>query len=75
MPLIASLLLGLALTVAAYLLMPRPKPPARPEIQDLESPTADAGKPIPVVFGRVRITGLNILWYGDKSKDVYQDNA
>lgn len=62
--------IGLAIAAVGYILMPKPKRNKPPEAQDLENPTADAGRPIPVVFGTMTITGLNILWFGDK--DVYQ---
>jgi hypothetical protein len=59
------LLVGVALTFVAYLLAPRPKAP-RHEARDLEAPTADAGRPVPILFGTVTIKGLNVLWYGQK---------
>lgn len=66
MPWFVALLIGVALNVIAYLLMPKPKK-ARPEAaKDMDSPTAEAGRPIPVVFGELTVKGLNILWYGDK---------
>lgn len=69
-----TLLIGLAISVVAYLLMPRPKKPAPPAVQDMDNPTADAGRPIPVVFGSVTVKGLNILWYGDKQYSQYEIN-
>lgn len=69
------LLLAVAFTVVAYILMPKPKRTRPPEAQDLEEPTADAGRPIPVVFGTVTIKGLNVLWFGDKSRDSFEVNA
>lgn len=68
-------LIGLALNVVAYMLMPKPKA-AKPEAaKDMDNPVAEAGKPIPVVFGTVTVKGLNILWYGDKSIYTYQINV
>lgn len=61
-----QLLIGLALNIVAYLLMPKPKADQPPEAQDLEDPTAEAGRPVPVVFGTITVKGLNILWYGEK---------
>lgn len=63
---LVQLLIGLALSVISYLLAPRPKTSKPNEVQDLESPTAEAGRPIPVVFGTVLIESPNVLWYGDK---------
>lgn len=61
-----QLLVGLALNIVAYLIMPKPKGPKPDEVQDLEDPVAEQGKPIPVVWGSLTVKGLNILWFGDK---------
>lgn len=61
-----GLLVGLALTVVAYLIMPKPKPPKPPAAKDMENPTAEAGRPIPVVFGTITVKGGNLLWFGEK---------
>ena len=62
-----ALLVGLALNIIAYLLLPKPKQ-AKPEAaKDMDNPTADAGRPIPVIFGTITVKGLNVLWYGDKN--------
>jgi len=63
---IGQLLVGILLNVLAYLIMPKPKQPKPPSVEDLKDPTAEAGRPIPVVFGSVTIRGLNVLWFGDK---------
>lgn len=67
-----SLLIGLAISVVAYLLTPKPQKDPPPAVQDLENPTAEAGRPIPVLFGDLTITGLNVLYYTDKSKLTYE---
>lgn len=46
-------------------LTPRPEQPKPAELTDFSAPTAEEGRPIPVVFGTVRITGPNVLWYGN----------
>ena len=64
------LILGLALlgSLALNLLLaPKPKAPKPEAAKDLEDPTAEAGRPIPVVFGTVTVKGLNLLWFGEKS--------
>ena len=63
-----QLLIGLAINIIAYLIMPKPKPPQPPEVKDLNDPTAEAGRPVPVLFGTITIKGLNILWYGEKGR-------
>lgn len=50
------------------LLQPKAKQPKPDAVQDLEDPTADAGRPIPVAFGTIMIKGLNVLHFGDKSR-------
>lgn len=57
--------ISLLISVAAYMIMPKPEGPKR-SVDDLKAPTADAGRPVPVPFGTVTIKGPNYLWYGDK---------
>jgi predicted phage tail protein len=64
------LLVSLVLNVVAYLLAPKPKTPKPDAARDLEDPTAEAGRPIPVVFGTITVKGGNILWFGEKSIKV-----
>lgn len=52
----------LVLTIA---LAPRPPTVRAATLTDFTLPTADQGRPIPVVFGQVLITGPNCVWYGD----------
>ena len=65
----------IGLAVISYLLMPKPKAPKPDAVKDLEDPTAEAGRPVPVPFGTITIKGLNLLWYGDKSKRTYKVDA
>lgn len=48
-------------------LSPKPKSPKPAALEDFSIPVAEEGRPIPVVFGEVEITGANVLWYGDLS--------
>lgn len=50
------------------LLFPKPKKVKPDAVKDLENPTAEAGKAIPVAFGTITVKGLNNLWFGDKSQ-------
>lgn len=61
-----QLLIAFAMMVVAYLIVPKPKAQS-PEIKDMDNPVAEAGKPLPVVFGTVTVKGLNVLWYGEKN--------
>jgi hypothetical protein len=62
------LLIGLALNIVSYIIAPKPKAPKPEAAQDLQAPTADAGRPVPVAFGTIRVSGTNCLWYGEKGK-------
>ena len=57
-----QLAIGLVIAFAGYLLMPKPKAEKPPEVQDLERPTADANRPIPVVFGTMQVRSPNFLY-------------
>ncbi len=66
-----QILIGFALQVVGYLLTSQPKQEKTSDVQDLDSPTAEAGRPIPVLFGELEIQGLNCVWYGQKSTNTY----
>lgn len=61
-----AVVVSLVISVAAYMLTPKPKQPKPDAARDFELPTADAGRPMPVIFGTVTVKGPNVLWYGDK---------
>ena len=55
---IAALLIGYFIT---------PKPETRPPagLDEIIAPTAEVGREIPVLFGTKRLSGPNVVWYGD----------
>ena len=55
----------IALVAAAVLLQPSPPEAPEPFLDADKLPTADQGKPIPVVFGTVIVESPNVVWYGD----------
>lgn len=59
--------IALVISAIGYALAPKPPRPKPPGIGDLDIPTAEEGRPIPVVFGRVRVRGANVVGYGDLS--------
>jgi len=69
---VIAFFVALALNVVAYLLMPKPKQSKPEAAKDLESPTAEAGREIPVPFGTLTIKSPNCLWFGDKNMNTYQ---
>lgn len=62
-----SLLLSATLIVLSELLRPKPKfENARPAgLGDFRFPTAVEGRPVPLLWGTVKIDGPNIVWWGD----------
>lgn len=75
MALFTLLLVVVALSAINMLLMPRPKALKPGAVQDMDSPTAEAGREIPVIFGTITVKGLNVLDFGDKSIFSYKVTA
>ena len=50
--------------VVSHLLAPKPDQPKAAGLQDIQAPTADENRPIPVLFGSKLIKGPNVVWYG-----------
>ena len=50
--------------VVSYSLAPKPetRPPAG--LDEIQAPTAEVGREIPVLFGRRKLEGPNVVWYG-----------
>jgi len=44
---------------------PKPPQPTPAAIGDFSVPTAEQNRTIPVIFGKVWVTGPNVVWYGD----------
>lgn len=67
-----QLVVAVALAVISYALAPKPKKQKPPATRDLDDPTAEAGRPIPVVFGTINVKSGNILYFTDKGKREYE---
>lgn len=52
-------------SIVAIALAPKPPKPKPASLADFDIPTAEQGRPIPMVFGTVLVTGPNVIWYGD----------
>lgn len=52
-------------TVAAYAMMPKPQTAKPAGLGDIQAPTAEDGREIPVLFGTRDLKGPNVVWYGD----------
>lgn len=50
--------------VLAFTMTPKPesRPPAG--LDEIQAPTAEVGREIPVLFGRRKLEGPNVVWYG-----------
>lgn len=66
---------AVALAVLNYLLRPKVKQPKPDALSDFNDPTAEAGRPVPVVFGTITVKGLNVLWYGQKGQRTFKVKA
>ncbi len=62
-----ALATSLVVTVVGELLRPKQNPMnAKPSsLDDFDVPTAEEGRTIPVICGKVKIDGPNVTWYGD----------
>ena len=65
-PFLPALILGTAMMVLGYMLMPKPKQPKPPSTDDLKEPTTEAGRPIPVIFGSLTMSSPNLIGNWDK---------
>lgn len=64
---IVQIIVAIVMAALSYLFMPRPKAPTPDAAEELDVPTADAGMPVPVVFGTMTVRSPNALWTGDVS--------
>lgn len=57
---------GVALSLLATFVL-RPKPQTQPPagLNEVNVPTAEDGREIPVLFGCRWVRGPNVVWYGD----------
>ena len=65
-PFLVNIVVGVALQVMGYLLMPKPKTEKPPSTADLDEPTAESGRPIPILFGSMRGASPNLIGAWDK---------
>lgn len=70
------LIVWIATTIAMYLLTPKPAKPENAKPGQIEAPTAEEGRSIPVLFGSRRIEGPNVVWYGQvKTDPIYSEGG
>jgi hypothetical protein len=63
---LVQLVIGIAMNLIGYLLMPKPKTDKPDSMKDMDNPTAESGRPIPVPFGSMTISSLNNMGFWDK---------
>ena len=51
--------------IATFAIRPKTQNQPPPAFEDLQVPTAEDGKAIPVLFGCRMLRGPNVVWYGD----------
>ena len=61
-----QIIIGLVLNVLAYVLLGAAQKPKPAELQDQETATSEAGRPMALVSGSGTITGLNLIEAWDK---------
>jgi hypothetical protein len=77
MPFLTFLLTYLVTFLLTELLRPKPNiEDAKPSgIGDFQVPTATEGRVVPIIWGRVKIAGPNVTWYGDLVADPITDKV
>lgn len=70
-PITLLIYIGVSLAIA-YLSQPKPLEPPKPAgLEEFDIPTATEGRPVQVLFGKRRIKGANVVWFGDlKSTEI-----
>jgi len=70
-----QLILLVVSSIVSYALRPKPPVPKPAALEDFDIPVAEQGRPIPVVFGTILLTGPNVLWYGDLRTTPIKEKA
>lgn len=69
---VTAVYLLVAALVISYALAPKPPNAPPPALDDIEAPTAEEGRAIPVIFGDVWVDDPNVVWYGDlQTEPIY----
>lgn len=62
---IAYLVIFIVALIVAVAFAPKPPEQKPAMLTDFDMPTAEPGRPIPVVFGTYVVKSPNVVWYGD----------
>lgn len=69
---LALLIISSALQESARAQPAQLKPP---EPGKLDVPTAEEGRPVPVIFGTCMVKSPNVIWYGDSNTSPIKQSA
>ena len=72
---VIQLIIAVVFLALSIIFAPKPKAPTPEAAKDLDRPTADASRPIPVLFGSKTVKSPNSLWYGDIGQIQYEIDA
>lgn len=77
MPFWVFLLIYAATFLITELLRPKPNiEDAKPAgLGDFQVPTATEGRVVPIIWGRVKVSGPNVVWYGDLIADPIREKV
>ena len=72
-----QLLIWTAISIATELIRPKPSfEDARPKsLGDFKFPTATEGRVVPLIWGKVKLEGPNMIWYGNFRKRPRTENV
>lgn len=71
MAIFLTLLLFAVFFVLSEVLKPKnTEEQSRAGLEDFRFPTASEGRPVPLIFGTVRLKGPNVVWYGDLTQEA-----
>lgn len=62
-------ILAISLIATAVALQVRPPEQKPASFEDINLPTADEGRPIPVVYGTYLVQAPNVVWWGNPSTE------
>lgn len=62
----------IAAIIIAFTMRPKPQNRLPEALEDVDAPTAEEGREIPVLFGTRLIEGPNLVWYGDFKSSAIQ---
>ena len=69
---VVALIVSTVLNVAAYIITPKPKQPKPAAVENAQYPTAEAGRPVPVIWGCMIVKSPNVEGYWDSQARQYQ---